>query len=412
MKYKISVIVPVYNTEKYLRKCLNSLSEQSMKDIEIICVDDCSSDNSLSILKEFQGKHSNCILLCNKRNFGLSYSRNLAMKYARGEYIYFLDSDDYVDGDIFSICYNELKKHQLDIIFFELKVIYEEGMEEKIKFNYSRNATYAECYTGKEAFVLFSQNGDHKVNVPGAIFSKKFLEESGVSFYSGIIYEDNIFYLQTLFLAKRVKCLKRAFYNRVVRRDSLMTSRYEKKNLYSCVVVYAECMKFIMNHQNDIKCQKALQMYVNNYIRVFIPIYNYLKSIGDIDISFDSAYYMCMYDCLKKSCYLEKYTIKKKYRSKIATAKNVIVCGAGAWGSRTILALADIGISKFFIAVTRQDEHENYLLGNKVYNLCELDIKANCIVLVAVGIKYENEIVSYLEKNGYSNYILCKDYME
>ena len=119
-----------------------------------------------------------------------------------------------------------------------------------------------------------------------------------------------------------------------------------------------------------------------------------------------------MYDCLKKSCYLEKYTIKKKYRSKIATAKNVIVCGAGAWGSRTILALADIGISKFFIAVTRQDEHENYLLGNKVYNLCELDIKANCIVLVAVGIKYENEIVSYLEKNGYSNYILCKDYME
>ena len=92
---KVSIIVPVYNVEKYLKRCIDSLINQTLKDIEIIVVDDGSTDNSGQIIKKYQEKNSN-IKYCKKENGGLSDARNYGMKYAQSEYIAFLDSDDFV----------------------------------------------------------------------------------------------------------------------------------------------------------------------------------------------------------------------------------------------------------------------------------------------------------------------------
>lgn len=104
---KISVIIPVYNTEKHLRKCLESVLNQTLKDIEIICIDDCSTDNSLEILKKYQTNDNRIKLFDFTENQGVSIARNEGINHAQGEYIGFVDSDDYIDLDFYEKLYNK-----------------------------------------------------------------------------------------------------------------------------------------------------------------------------------------------------------------------------------------------------------------------------------------------------------------
>lgn len=111
---KLSIIVPVYNVEKYLSKCLESLIHQTLQDIEIICVDDGSTDSSLEILKSF-AKTDSRIKVFSQKNQGQSAARNLALKHAKGEYLGFVDSDDWVDLDYFEKLYRVAKSSNCDI---------------------------------------------------------------------------------------------------------------------------------------------------------------------------------------------------------------------------------------------------------------------------------------------------------
>ena len=103
---KVSVIVPVYNTERYLSSCLDSLVNQSLEDLEIIAIDDNSTDNSFKILKEYESKYPNKIkVLHNNQNYGQSFFRNLGISVTKGKYIGFLDSDDYVNFEMYKSMY-------------------------------------------------------------------------------------------------------------------------------------------------------------------------------------------------------------------------------------------------------------------------------------------------------------------
>ena len=112
--FKVSIIVPVYNVQKYLVKCLDSLINQTLKDIEIICINDGSVDNSLDILQDY-AKLDERIIIINKENEGQSVARNIGIESARGEYIGFVDSDDWVDLEYFERLYNSAKANDADI---------------------------------------------------------------------------------------------------------------------------------------------------------------------------------------------------------------------------------------------------------------------------------------------------------
>ena len=113
---KVSIIIPVYNVEQYLRQCLDSVCNQTFKDIEIIVVNDCSPDNSLQIIKEYQQKDNRIVLLDLKENIGLGFARNEGMKVAKGKYITFVDSDDWVTKDYVEVLYNTIEKYNYDVI--------------------------------------------------------------------------------------------------------------------------------------------------------------------------------------------------------------------------------------------------------------------------------------------------------
>lgn len=113
---KVSVIIPVYNVEEYLKECLDSVINQTLKEIEIICIDDCSTDSSYSILEEYAKKDSRIVLIKNKENMGVGYNRNIGIKEAKGEYIGFIDSDDYISEDYYENLYNTAKKYNSDVV--------------------------------------------------------------------------------------------------------------------------------------------------------------------------------------------------------------------------------------------------------------------------------------------------------
>ena len=113
---KVSVIIPVYNVEQYLRQCLDSVINQTFKDIEIIVVNDCSPDNSLQIIKEYQQKDDRMFLIDLKQNIGLGNARNEGMKVANGKYVTFVDPDDWVTKDYVEVLYNTIEKYNYDVI--------------------------------------------------------------------------------------------------------------------------------------------------------------------------------------------------------------------------------------------------------------------------------------------------------
>lgn len=117
---KVSVIIPVYNVERYLVECLNSLIKQTLKDIEIICVDDGSTDNSLNILNEYK-KRDKRIIVLQQKNLGAGVARNLGLKVAKGKYLSFLDSDDFFEKDMLELAYEQIEKDKSDVVIFAAK---------------------------------------------------------------------------------------------------------------------------------------------------------------------------------------------------------------------------------------------------------------------------------------------------
>ncbi|WP_157150735.1 glycosyltransferase family 2 protein [Brachyspira sp. SAP_772] len=112
----VSVVIPVYNTDKYLSHCLDSLIKQTIDKIEIICVNDCSSDKSKEIIKEYSLKDKRIILIDNKIKHGAGISRNIGLNVARGEYVFFMDSDDYISNNFLQELYNTAKKYDSDYV--------------------------------------------------------------------------------------------------------------------------------------------------------------------------------------------------------------------------------------------------------------------------------------------------------
>ena len=218
----VSVIVPVYNVEKYLEECLDSIVNQTLKDIEIICINDGSTDNSLSILENY-AKKDDRIKIHNQENGGLSVSRNHGIKLSQGEYIYFIDSDDYLELNALEELYNFSKAKNLDILIFKL-----------INFN---DVTY-EHYTSNYYEMSFLKPFNRKVfnydsmgekilnvavSAPGKFFSRSLIYT--MKFPEGLIFEDNLFFSEAMIKAKRVSFLDEHFYHRRIREDSITTTK-------------------------------------------------------------------------------------------------------------------------------------------------------------------------------------------
>lgn len=225
---KTSVIIPVYNTGVYLEECIDSVFGQTQKDIEVIAINDGSTDDSWEILQQLNKKYPELIII-KQENQGQGYARNVGIKMARGEYIYFLDSDDYILEDTLETCYECASKNKLDIVLFDA-LEFEDSIERKLvePNNCDRHDLIKErkeVFSG--AYFLEKYYRKSYIPVPWSMYcSTIFLKENDIWFLTGVYFEDNEFYCRVMMLAKRIMYIPKMFYRYRCRKDSTTGSEF------------------------------------------------------------------------------------------------------------------------------------------------------------------------------------------
>lgn len=246
---KVSVVVPVYNTEKYLRRCLDSLVNQTLKDIEIIIINDNSPDNSKLILDEYEKKYKDKIkVFHNKTNKGIGYNRNLGIKKATGEYIAFVDSDDWVNETMYEKMYNKAKKDNLDLVVCNFHKMLEKENDESEEIEPHYKLKYFEDTVLKDKPELLLE-----VNLApwNKLYKKELL--SGVEFPEKLKYEDAIVVVKAMARAKKIGMVDEKLNYYIVRSKSETTVM--DKKVYDILEITKMIIKELKSHDyyDDIK---------------------------------------------------------------------------------------------------------------------------------------------------------------
>lgn len=253
---KVSVIIPVYNVEKYLRKCLDSVCAQTLEDIEIICVNDCSPDDSIEILKEYASKDNRIKIIDFKENRGVAVARNEAIKIATGEYIGFVDSDDWIDLDFYEKLYKKAKEDNVDLVIGNL-----------LKNN-----------QGKNSFLhnMANRVKQNKIYFSGlfwlGIYSTKLIRENNLSFTEGLKYgEDRLFPILAAYYANKISVVDNAYYYYFTRDDSATVEFYENEDK---VNDFIESSKLILKYFNQLNYNEDdYNIFIKEYLFSIIIIF-------------------------------------------------------------------------------------------------------------------------------------------
>lgn len=241
---KVSVIIPVYNTERYVQAAVKSIMCQSFKDLEIIIINDGSTDRSLELVEELKDT-DNRIKVYSQTNQGLSITRNVGMSHAHGEYIYFMDSDDLLEKDAIELCYHKCEEEKLDFIFFDALSFFEDSIENAPSLNYIRTNKFSDkIYTGIEALKIQLDNWIYTPSACLNFIRKSFIENHHLLFYPHIVHEDQLFTTLLYLQSKRTACIKRTFFQRRIRKDSIMTRKFTSQNMEGYFIVTQEILKF------------------------------------------------------------------------------------------------------------------------------------------------------------------------
>lgn len=243
---EVSVVIPVYNTEAFVEEAVRSIMGQALSDIEIIVVDDGSTDGSPSILSRLAREDSR-IRIHTQSNKGLSEARNAGIACATGRYLYFMDSDDLLDSDALELCRDKCDAQDLDFVFFDADT-FGADVSNCPWFDYHRTAAFEDrTYTGPELLGRMLSMQKYIASACLYMIRTAWLLKNRLSFFPGILHEDELFTTQAYLSAARVGRIERSFFKRRLRPDSIMGRPFSARNLEGYLTVMRELRRFVSN---------------------------------------------------------------------------------------------------------------------------------------------------------------------
>lgn len=259
---KVSVIIPVYNVEKYLERSLNSLSKQTLNDIEIICIDDCSKDNSLEILRKFENTDSRFKIVALSENKGAAYARNMGLKIATGEYLGFIDPDDDIDLNYYEELYKKAKEDDADIVKCQRKTINLDGTE---------------IVSNKNNHILSKGKFEFSYEWTTAIYKKSMLDDNNICFpVECRKAQDIVFLTRCILVTNKLSLIDNVYYYYYKREGSLNAASIPlssiKSALAACNLILDEINKSTL-FEDDIK--EYIRVY-NSYL--FSKFYTFFQN--------------------------------------------------------------------------------------------------------------------------------------
>ncbi len=235
---EVTVIVPMYNVGRYVGECLQSLVKQKFEDFEVICVDDGSVDDTLSIAKASVEGDDRFVFM-HQENQGQSAARNAALGRASGSYVLFLDSDDMYRPLALDNLVRRMREDKLDILFFSAETFYESAeLRRTHNENQGGRSDIHGIMTGEQLYIRMEETGSFRPSACLFMMSAKLIEDNGLRFKEGIIHEDLLFTLTVFPLAARAGFLNAPLYRRRMREGSTMTSERGMRNIAGLFCVW------------------------------------------------------------------------------------------------------------------------------------------------------------------------------
>lgn len=263
----LSIIVPVYNAESTLDRCLSFLLNQSFKNLEVICVDDCSTDSSRDILMEYQTRYPSKILyLKTEERIGPGGARNLGISSSHGQYIGFVDSDDWPDSSLFAVIIQHMYQTKADIAVFGVKDEFETPANSKTRYKYYGFNTIEHSF----ALRLLTQinNNDSFISpmVCQKVYKRSFLERNSITFHASSYFEDDLFTFQCFLHEGKTILIPDVYYHYYQRPDSI-THSFSKKHIDDLVILISDLKAYLMGTDLWEKGKQAYYSFCNKCIR-------------------------------------------------------------------------------------------------------------------------------------------------
>lgn len=268
MKPLLTVVIPVYNVEKYLKRCLESILSQEWKCYDILLIDDGSSDNSPQICDDYV-KEYDFISVIHKENSGLSEARNTGILHAKGEYVYFPDSDDWIEPQTFVELAEELESREFDIISFNREFV---KSEEEIILSEPKTD---QVYKGKEAFMKMLKHSYITGFANDKIYKKSLFIENNILFPKGKYYEDLGTNYKLFLLANRVYATNQKYYHYLIDNPDSITQSWNEKKFRDMFEFYKEVFysDFVRSQINQDEIQVSKLYYVNGLTHILASLY-------------------------------------------------------------------------------------------------------------------------------------------
>jgi len=332
MSLLVSVIIPVYNVERYLSRCVDSVLAQTYNKIEIIIINDGSPDACPEICDEY-ARNNFSITVVHQKNKGLAEARNTGLSIARGQYVYFLDSDDYICKDAIEILAQKAGVLNLDVVMFDATTvdaydnIFENGTIEKW---YIRKNDYSDVCTGIDMFRSMLSNGEYTCLVQLLFIKRDFLSHNKLSFYPGIMHDDQLFTLQSLMKAKRVAHINSRLFFRRWHSESNMAGTFNKNHVLGYCTVVREIIASCDNLEDSIQHYEFAE-YVYRLMETALSIFAGLDSVTRENIRQDIFLTL---NCINKSEFILRHdnsllAFSYDFHINFSKSQQFILYGAG-----------------------------------------------------------------------------------
>lgn len=401
---KVSIIVPIYNMEKYLTECLNSIMNQTLQNIEIICINDGSTDGSLDILKLYQQENSK-IKVFNQDNCGVAAARNRGIKIAQGEFIAFMDPDDYYYSDYaLELLYNTAKSNKVAVCGGSLCCL-SEGRKV-----YKLSDTRKGSRFKENELIDYSQY-QYVYGFQRFIYERKLIVDNHIKFPPYIRFQDPPFMLDALIASKKLFTISEVVY--CVRIVDKKISYVDERIMLGIAKGLQDLLRISLKNNfmelykhtvNEIFTKYTMRLY-NHVLRGSNSIENEIIKInGFLDIKLMS----------KKAIFNlaeEKTMVLREFNKQLGEKENVIIYGAAQIGKEVYDYISKLFLTKrvdnkIKFAVTNLDDDASTARGEKIYRIEELaDWKDCAIVVLATQKKFWNVIGLNLEELGFRKVI-------
>lgn len=432
---KVSIVIPVYNVEKYLKECLNSVRNQTLKDIEIICIDDGSTDSSGVILDEYALQDPRFKII-HKKNEGYGKSMNAGIEFAAAPYVGIVESDDWIAPDMYEKLLALMEKQQVDVLKTDFYRFYdnEEGgyieqyvplIIEKRLWNLYDNKICAEDHEEVFQFHRYTWTG---------LYNKDFIRKAHILHNEtpGASYQDNGFWFQTMVKAKSLYFSHQAFYR--YRIDNLGSSMNSKGKAYAICEEY-DFVRSTLEKMGDtgkkyyrwasyikiMDCFHTLTRVADEYkeglaLRIKKEFFD--AEQGDIDPAmYSEAWKLRMFELFANpKVFIEKeYEKNSKVRSIDSTYERIIIYGAGKIGQAVLSFLKEKRLQTKikYIAVTETDNNPQFISGIPVRKIEDLrKYKSNALVIISVGKRAFPEVYNILQTEKFQHILKVDELME